>query len=193
MLAPQSQRGGPIIWPLMAKLFHPVFLQQRPRWTGGRRIPSLPVPPWNATDRPPSISFDQVNTQSIAADTAPVNFGLANLGVQAVPLAQFLHPQRPRTYYKQFRRPAVVHATPIPAAFWQISGRTKDTTGAVLGGCVVDLFVTSTDVRLETTTSNADGYYYFKGPMPGVTHYAVAYKSGAPDVTGATLNTLTAV
>lgn len=49
MLATSSQRGGPIIWPLRAKLFHPVFLQQRPRWTGWRPIP-VPVAslPWAA-------------------------------------------------------------------------------------------------------------------------------------------------
>lgn len=87
--------------------------------------------------------------------------------------------------------PTVVHALlPTPPTFFQIAGQTKDSTGAALGNCVVDLFRTADDVRIETLTSNADGYFYFKSPVQAATHYVVAYKVGAPDVAGTTLNTL---
>jgi len=45
----RSPRGGPIIWPLRAKLRQLVFLQQRPRSTGGLPVPLKPIIPW---DRP---------------------------------------------------------------------------------------------------------------------------------------------
>lgn len=181
-------RGGPIIWPLLAKLFHPVFLQQRPRWTGGLVIPRLPVLPWNAAR--PAIGFSIVDTPPIAVDAAPVNLGLAALNLVPIPLQQFLHPQRPRMYYEQFRLPSVVHLLPIPAEFFQIAGQTKDSAGAALGSCTVELFRTADDVRIETLTSSADGYFYFKSPAQAATHYVVAYKAGSPDVAGTTVNTL---
>jgi hypothetical protein len=86
--------------------------------------------------------------------------------------------------------PGCVHSLLIPPTFFQISEQTKDSTGAALGGATAKLFVTATDVMIESQVSNADGYAYFKMPAQAVTHYIVAYKSGSPDVTGATLNTL---
>lgn len=190
MLAPSSQRGGPIIWPLAAKLRHALFMQQRPKWTGGLRVEPLPVLPWNNAARPPAINYGAADVPPTVADTLPVNMGLAALNLVPIPQKQFLHPQRPRTYYEQFRLPSTVRQPMPPAEFFQISGQTKDSAGAPLGGCTVDLFVTATDVRIETVTSNADGYFYFKSPAQAATHYVVAYKAGAPDVAGTTLNTL---
>jgi hypothetical protein len=70
-----------------------------------------------------------------------------------------------------------------------ISGVTKDSTGAVLAGCTVDLFNATTDVRLQMMVSDANGLYSFQ-VQPGVTYYVVAYKAGAPDLAGTTVNTL---
>jgi hypothetical protein len=181
--------SGPIIWPLAAKLAQPIFMQKRPIWTGGLAIPSLPVLPWNDSDRPPSIAFGQVEYAATAADTLPVGFAQCALGTVSVPLAQFLQPRRPRATAEWARIPAVVRAKP-PAVFFQIGGQTKDSTGAALGGCTVGLFVTATGVRIETAVSNADGYFYFKSPAQAATHYVVAYLAGSPDVAGTTLNTL---
>ena len=138
-----------MIWPLLkaGKLFHPVFLQQRPRWTGGRLIPQPPSLPWV--------------------------------------VGQFVNAARPTA-----ARPTAVHALIQPAVFWTISGQTRDSAGAVLGNCVAQLFDTVTDAYLGEVTSNADGYYYLKTTTRSATHYVVAYKAGAPDVAGTTINTL---
>jgi len=73
-----------------------------------------------------------------------------------------------------------------------ISGVTKDSTGAVLPACTVDLFRTADDVFVATTTSDGSGNYSFS-LAGGGTYYLVAYKAGAPDVAGTTVNTLEAI
>lgn len=71
----------------------------------------------------------------------------------------------------------------------RISGTTKDSTGAALGNCIVQLFRTVDDAIHCETTSDANGNYviypFVSGPF-----YIVAYKAGSPDVTGATRNNL---
>jgi hypothetical protein len=88
--------------------------------------------------------------------------------------------------------PAVIHQLlPYPPTYFRITGTTKDSTGAALGTCVVDLFDTATDVRLDTTTSDASGVFEFRGAgQPPNAYYLVAYKAGSPDVAGTTVNTL---
>lgn len=72
---------------------------------------------------------------------------------------------------------------------YSISGVTKDSAGAVLASCRVELFRTADDSPVSQTTSNANGVYII--PASNVLqHYIVAYKAGSPDVTGATVNTL---
>lgn len=195
MLAPPSQRGGPIIWPLAAKLRHPVFLQQRPRFTGGLAIPVLPVLPWNDADRP-GTSFGVVDGPPNAADTLPVFTGLAALNVAPIPLKQFLHPQRPRTYYEQFRLPSVVHPLPRPATEFGFVGISRDSTGTPLGGCTVKLYRedntgAGNDVVVEITTSDANGNYIFTAATPvGATYYVRWYLAGSPDRAGTSKNAL---
>jgi len=72
---------------------------------------------------------------------------------------------------------------------FRITGVTKDSTGAALGGCVVDLFRTVDDSVAGRTVSDASGNYTIYA-TPQLTHYAVAYKAGSPDVAGTTVNTL---
>jgi hypothetical protein len=77
----------------------------------------------------------------------------------------------------------------------QISGVTKDSTGAVLGNCVVRLFDVSTWALLDTQISDANGNYTFVIPkglsqQQVTTWQGIAYKTGSPDVAGATVNTL---
>ena len=89
---------------------------------------------------------------------------------------------------------AMVHfdggGAPIFEASYRISGITKDSTGAPLAGCVVDLFDTATDAKLDSTTSGADGSYFFDTNQGVLPKYVVAYKAGAPDVAGTTVNVL---
>ena len=93
-------------------------------------------------------------------------------------------------------------ARPVPVRMFQdipvygpdqdftITGTTKDSTGAALGVCTVDLFRTADDSVAARTVSDANGLYLIYA-SPSLTHYAVAYKIGSPDVAGTTVNTLT--
>lgn len=70
-----------------------------------------------------------------------------------------------------------------------ITGVSRDSTGTILGLCVVDLFVTATDQMVYSVTSDASGNFSFGNPGTGP-FYIVAYKTGSPDVAGTTVNTL---
>jgi hypothetical protein len=73
-----------------------------------------------------------------------------------------------------------------------IRGVTRDVNGDVLANAIVQGFVTATDAYVGEVTSAEDGTYILgTETLPGVQHYLVAYKAGSPDVTGATVNTLT--
>lgn len=89
---------------------------------------------------------------------------------------------RPKAFFIPFRQPAR----------YIITGVTKDSTGAALGSVTVDLFDTAGDVLRSTTTSDANGNYLVDAQIDN-TYYLVAYKAGAPDVSGTTVNTLVAV
>lgn len=68
-----------------------------------------------------------------------------------------------------------------------ISGTTKDSTGAALGSCIVNLFGTEANDFQGSTTSNGSGAYSFASVTLGP-HYLVSYKAGSPDVAGTTVN-----
>ena len=72
-----------------------------------------------------------------------------------------------------------------------ISGITKDQNSALLGSCVLKLFLTSNDTLVATTTSDGSGNYTltFSATITGP-FYIVAYKAGSPDVAGTSVNTL---
>lgn len=77
----------------------------------------------------------------------------------------------------------------------QISGVTKDSAGAALGGCKVHLIDALTDLFLDETVSDASGNFAIpinKGlsQLQVTTWYLVAYKAGGTDVAGTTVNTL---
>lgn len=91
--------------------------------------------------------------------------------------------------------PPLMGATsPLPAVKLIISGITKNSAGAALGSCTVELFQTATDLPLEKLVSDAStGAYAFSSVGLGQTYYIVAYKAGSPDVAGTTVNTLVGV
>jgi hypothetical protein len=74
----------------------------------------------------------------------------------------------------------------------KISGTTKDSTGAALGGCVIDMFGSIDDIKYATVTSDVNGVFVFDASPLGA-YYLVAYKPGAPDLAGTTQNTLKGV
>lgn len=74
--------------------------------------------------------------------------------------------------------------------FWIISGITRDSAGAALGNCAVNLFQTEGNLFVASTVSDASGNYSFSVPGNSSTSFIVSYKAGSPDVSGTTLNTL---
>jgi hypothetical protein len=71
-----------------------------------------------------------------------------------------------------------------------VTGVTKNSTGAIIGAAVVQLFRTTDDAIIgETTSDAATGVYTFWPTVSGP-FYCVAYKTGSPDLAGTTVNTL---
>lgn len=81
---------------------------------------------------------------------------------------------------------------PLPAKYYVIAGITKDSAGAALPACTVDLFRTADDSKADSVVSDGSGAFEFRAPAPAQNYYLVAYLAGAPDVAGTTVNTLTA-
>jgi hypothetical protein len=72
-----------------------------------------------------------------------------------------------------------------------VSGVTYDQFGVIVGGATVDMFRTYDDVRVGTTISDPiTGAFNVAGTADNQTVYLVAYKATAPDITGATVNTI---
>jgi len=89
---------------------------------------------------------------------------------------------------------AVHQLMPYPPTYFRLTGITKDSTGAVLGGVTVQWFNTADDKLFYETTSDANGVYEFRtAGQPPNAYYLVAYKPGSPDVAGTTVNTLVGV
>jgi hypothetical protein len=76
-----------------------------------------------------------------------------------------------------------------------VSGITKDSTGTPVANCHVDVFRTLDDVLVGDGNSDANGAYSIpvNAPDTGLKFYAIAYKAGAPDIAGITVNTLQGV
>jgi hypothetical protein len=152
--------------------------------------------PWDAqSQRPGAPNFGLVNTGPTLWDTAPWRFGQSAIRLQSVRLQTFKTNPRVSKVSLQTRVPAVVRPLNIPARIAMISGITRDSTGAVLGGCTVELYLTATDEPLFKVVSDATtGVFTFTcARYAPRTHYIVAYKAGGTDVAGTTLNTLTGV
>src|SRR5215217_4175737 len=75
-----------------------------------------------------------------------------------------------------------------------ISGITRDSAGAILGGCTVDLYEAATSLRRGSTISDlVTGYWEVEvAGDRSLTFFARAYLAGSPDVAGTTVNTLLA-
>src|SRR3954469_7696551 len=89
--------------------------------------------------------------------------------------------------------PSFQGRVPLPAARIVLTGVTKDSSGAALGGCTVRVFRTADNSYIGATVSDAVGAYAFALPTGGAAdqYFVVSYLAGAPDVAGTTLNTLT--
>jgi len=95
--------------------------------------------------------------------------------------------------FRRFGVPAIqLGNLPMPQLrAFTISGVTRDSAGAVLVSCVVELFRTEDDVEVDSTVSDGvTGAYVFNVVGLGQQYYAVAYKTGVPDVAGTTVQTI---
>lgn len=74
---------------------------------------------------------------------------------------------------------------------WRVSGTTKNSAGTAIGSCIVDLFCTTDDAKVDSTISDTTivGAFSFSVGL-SLAYYAVAYLAGSPDVAGTTVNTL---
>lgn len=85
-----------------------------------------------------------------------------------------------------------IGAIPVTPTVFRVVGVTKDSTGTALAGCTVKLYRSRDDALIDQTVSDAAGNYSFASGSTVETYYIVAYKPGAPDVAGTTVNTLLA-
>ena len=76
---------------------------------------------------------------------------------------------------------------------FSISGVTKDSTGTPIASCDVELFETGSEQFLQKTTSDGSGNYSFVVRSNSSNYWVRAYKVGAPDVAGTTINNIVAV
>jgi hypothetical protein len=106
--------------------------------------------------------------------------------------AQFVGGKRPMMVKGIGKCKAIFRSPSFTTQDFFISGITKDSTGTPLGICVCDLFRTETDIKIATTVSDSSGNYLFQ-VQPGISFYIVAYKAGAPDLAGTTVNTLAGI
>lgn len=90
--------------------------------------------------------------------------------------------------------PITQRATP---PMFLLSGVTLDSTGAILGGCNVEIFRyglpgggPSSSVGWTVSDSASGAWSFEVSGDPTATYFCVQYKSGAPDVYATTLNTL---
>lgn len=72
-----------------------------------------------------------------------------------------------------------------------IKGTCLDQFSAPIAGAIVQGFVTATDTYVGEVTSRLDGSYDLgTANLASTPHYLVAYKPGAPDLAGTTVNTI---
>lgn len=105
-------------------------------------------------------------------------------GNPSVPLCLFGQDAAQMDYYEPWNLGISGHNTP-----YFLQGTCKDSLGNILGGAIVQAFITSTDAFDGQTTCDDRGV--FQVPCFSTeAHYLVAYYPGAPDKAGSTVNTL---
>jgi len=103
-------------------------------------------------------------------------------GYQDLPYTgNFLDPWSPIMEYREYS----IYCT-YSVIVYTLSGYTKDSSGNPLDNCDVVLFDASNDSVVDTTTSDANGYFEFTNLSSAGPYYIRAHKSGTPNVFGAT-------
>ena len=125
----------------------------------------------------PGIGFDNQNSRATNLRNLGVQFEPADLNGMAVPPVISINYGRQCYLQTDWYRSNSA-----------LAGITRDSTGAVLGLVQVDLF-SSLDLVINRTVSDAAGNFTFSNPGTGP-FYLIAYKPGAPDVAGTSVDTL---
>lgn len=86
--------------------------------------------------------------------------------------------------------PPFVGGLPFIPTILRIAGVTRNSAGAVLANCAVVVYRTLDDQPVDRIVSDSNGNYASTVAGLAENYYAVAYKVGAPDVAGTTVNTL---
>lgn len=89
--------------------------------------------------------------------------------------------------------PFIPAMRPIIPKYFSITGITRNSAGATLPFCTVDLYRTSTKTIVDTVVSDVNGAFEFRTASADDYHYEVGYLAGSPDVAGTTVNTLRGV
>ena len=69
------------------------------------------------------------------------------------------------------------------------NGFSRDASGGVIAGVTVKCMLTSTDTKQSEAVSDANGLFVVSTAEAGG-HYLIFYKTGTPDISGTTVNTL---
>lgn len=86
-----------------------------------------------------------------------------------------------------------IYRTPPQApVLYGLSGVTEDSTGAVLGSCVVSIYRTQDKAWVGDVTSNPTTGAWTFAVTGGSPFFLVEYKTGSPDKAGTSVNTLVA-
>jgi hypothetical protein len=132
----------------------------------------------DADSYPPMNSFAEVGVMSARRRKGNEYLPRANAGI-ATPCGEWVQiDYQPLVLYK-------------PGGYERLTltGVSRDSAGAALGGCTVKIFSSINDVKLYETVSDGSGDWSVDvAPNPGPFYY-VEYKVGSPDVAGTSLNT----
>jgi hypothetical protein len=105
-------------------------------------------------------------------------FGITDIGVTVTPIG--IDSQEAFGY-------------PALATLFRIDGITKNSKGQPVGGCLVKLFETATDTRVQQKTSAEDGTFSFVVPDTTTTYFIISFSVDVFPVSGITANTLVGV
>lgn len=86
--------------------------------------------------------------------------------------------------------PSVQGGLPLPPKYFVLADIATDGSGTPMAGATINLFRTADNAFIDRVVSGADGSYEFRTPAPASNYFVVAYKAGAPDVAGTTVNSL---
>lgn len=156
---------------------------------------SLPVQTFELDNDPRSLFV-------YARSEMPSDDGMLRIDVDAVmgdPEPNITQPFMPSTFFGDFGSdvgvlsPLVwIMPPPNPSGGngrLGFNGFSRDASGGVIAGVTVKCMLTATDTKQSEAVSDANGLFVVSTSEAGG-HYLIFYKTGTPDISGTTVNTL---